>query len=233
MSSFGVEHHATLFAWIAREAVERFGDDGQRAILEGVRAYGEQRGRRMALRAQADGRPNDLVGYLVYGELNFEEAENEFITVQKKPYLKVESRRCSWHSIWSRRGLLEYGRLYCQEIDTAILRGYNPDFDFEVDGTLTGGAPFCTFHYRGEGMGIRNALRYAIGKRRVGLRAKKPWDYHAGHIYKTFKETLVDMFGDRGDQVVEAAVQTFAQEFGDEQADRVRSFEAMDFNRVS
>ena len=233
MRSFGVEHHAMLFAWIAREAVERFGEAGEEAVLQGVRAYGEQRGRRMALRAGADGHPNDLVGYLIYGELNFGEAENEFVIVQKRPYLRVEAHRCSWHATWSRRGVLAYGRLYCREIDTAIMRGYNPDFDFGVTGTLTGGAPCCTFHYRSQGLGLWNALRYAIGKRRVGSRATKPWDYHAGHIYRTFRETLREAFGEAGGQAVEAALRTFAREYGEDRAQRVRSFEGTDFNHLS
>ncbi len=232
MSTFGVEHHAMLFAWIAGEAVERFGQRGEDAILQGVRTYGEQRGRRMALRAQADGHTNDMVGYLIYGELDFGEAENEFVIVQKRPHLTVEARRCSWHATWSQRAVLAYGRLYCQEIDTAIMRGFNPGFDFEVAGTMSGGAPCCTFHYRSQGMGVWNTLRYAIGKKRVGSRATKPWDYHTGHIYKTFKETLSEALGEANEQAVDAAMQTFAREYGEDRAQHVRGFEDTDFDRV-
>ena len=229
----GLEHHAMLFAWIAREAVGRFGAGGEGAILNGVRTYGEQRGRRMRLRAQADGHPNNLIGYLLYGELNFADAENAFAFVHRRPYLKVQADRCSWNTIWTERDVLAYGRLYCQEIDTAILRGYNSDFDFEVEGTMTGGAPCCTFHYRSEGLGIRNLLRYAIGKRRVGSRAIQPWDYHAGHLYKTLRDTLGAEFGETGEQAVAAALQTFGQAYGEEMAQAVRSFEDTDFNQIS
>ena len=233
MDEFGVEHHAMLFAWVAQEAVGRFGDDGKRVILEGVRVYGEQRGRRMRLRARADGHPNDLVGYLLYGELNFGEAENEFVRVQEEPYLKVQAQRCSWHDTWSERGVLEYGRLYCQEIDTAILRGYNPDFGFDVDGTLSGGADCCTFHYRGGRMGVWNKLRYLFGKRRVGQRAVQPWEYHAGHLYKTLEERLVAAFGEEGERAATAALQTFGQVYGGEMARVVRGFESVDFDQIS
>ena len=174
-----------------------------------------------------------VIGYLLYGELNFADAENAFVFVHRRPYLKVQTDRCSWNTIWTERDMLAYGRLYCQEIDTAILRGYNADFDFEVGGTMTGGAPCCTFHYRSEGLGIRNMLRYAIGKRRVGSRAIQPWDYHAGHLYKTLKETLVAELGEAGEQAVAAALQTFGQAYGEEMAQAVRSFEDTDFNQIS
>jgi hypothetical protein len=216
MNTIGVEHHALLFAWIAREAVERFGVDGEKAVLAGVRSYGEQRGRRMALRAQADGRSNGLVSYLVYGELDFKQTENQFDRVRTNPYLEVQAVRCSWYNTWKRRGLLDYGRLYCREIDRAVMRGFNPGFRFEVAGNLTEGAPYCRFLYYGEGLGITNTLRYILWKRRVGSRAVKPWDYHLGHLYKALTDTLTDMLGSAGQQAAASALAVFAGEYGEE-----------------
>ena len=49
------KHHALLFSCIAKAAIDRLGDQGKEAVVRGVVAYGEQRGRRMARRAEADG----------------------------------------------------------------------------------------------------------------------------------------------------------------------------------
>jgi hypothetical protein len=228
----GPEHHAVLFACIARETVERFAAGGEKAVLLGVRQYGEQRGRRMALHAQADGRSNGLVSFLVYGELDFGQTENQFAIVRKRPYLEIQARRCSWYNTWSQRGLLEYGRLYCREIDRAIMRGFNPDFHFETSGNLSEGAACCRFLYHGGSLGIANTLRYILWKRRVGSRAIKPWDYHLGHLHKTFTGVLSDLFGSAGRQAVASAMEAFAAEYGEEMAQVVRGFENTDFDQL-
>jgi len=222
MSTFDVEQHAMTFAWLAQETIHRFGADGEKTILEGIRRYGERRGGRMAARARADGRPNDVSGYLLYGELRFGETDNEFQVVQKTPYLEVHTKQCAWHSTWSKRGMLEYGRLYCQEIDCAIIRGFNPGFRFEVDGTLTNGAPYCRFLYYDGRLGPLDMLRYLWRKRRLGDRATRPWDYHVADLYKALSETLIQRFGDAGRQAVDAVMDAFAGEYGTEAADTVR-----------
>lgn len=51
-------HHAILFAFIAKETISTFGEKGKEALTKGVIRYGNQRGRRMALRALADGIAN-------------------------------------------------------------------------------------------------------------------------------------------------------------------------------
>ena len=61
--SFTAEHHALLFAWVAREAVALGGEQAAvPALRAAVRRYGEERGHRMALRAQQDGQGTGLHG---------------------------------------------------------------------------------------------------------------------------------------------------------------------------
>jgi hypothetical protein len=127
-----VEHFAMVYALIAREAIQRFGIEGEKAVLDGIRQYGIAYGNQMAERTKADGRPNDFVGYLLYGEIDFSETGNEMQITQTTPHVEVVCGRCGWHDAWQRHGMLDMGRLYCQEIDSAILYGFNPDFKFEV-----------------------------------------------------------------------------------------------------
>ena len=35
-----VEHFTMLYALIAREAIQQFGNDGEKAVLDGIRQYG-------------------------------------------------------------------------------------------------------------------------------------------------------------------------------------------------
>ena len=46
-----IEHHAVLFALLARQAVELCGEKGKESILRGMTVYGKERGRRMACNA--------------------------------------------------------------------------------------------------------------------------------------------------------------------------------------
>jgi hypothetical protein len=68
-SAFSPTHHALLFAWMSLEIIRRAGaDEGECIVRSAVQRYGEQRGRRMALRAQANGHPLTMTHYLAYGE---------------------------------------------------------------------------------------------------------------------------------------------------------------------
>lgn len=49
------EHHAMMFAYLAKHAIELCGDAGKEAILAGMTTYGNERGARMAANAKAHG----------------------------------------------------------------------------------------------------------------------------------------------------------------------------------
>ena len=72
------KHHALLFSCIAKAAIDRLGERGKEAVVRGVVAYGEQRGRRMARRAEADGVKIDAKAYLLYGEWYDKYKESDF-----------------------------------------------------------------------------------------------------------------------------------------------------------
>jgi hypothetical protein len=166
----GVEHHALLFAWMAQEAIKRLGSRGEEAVLEGVRRYGEQRGRRMAETARAAGYGADFTAYTLFGELDMVQAGNEKRIARRTPQVEIEVTRCGWEDAWRREGLLEVGQLYCREVDAALLRGFNPGFRFAMDGTLSSGAPLCRFLYRDGRLGLGELLRYQWGRAPGGQR---------------------------------------------------------------
>lgn len=61
-------HHATLFAYIVKNSIDRFGNDCIKTLENGIKRYGNQRGHRMAQRALKDGNKLDILSYLIYGE---------------------------------------------------------------------------------------------------------------------------------------------------------------------
>ncbi|MBN1148292.1 MAG: L-2-amino-thiazoline-4-carboxylic acid hydrolase, partial [Anaerolineales bacterium] len=115
-------HHALLFAWISRAIVQRVGEpQGAAAVRRAVRRYGEQRGGRMAQRAQADGQELSMTNFLVYGEWRYSDpAHAESEKAVAPPNYQTFVKRCPWNTAWLEAELLQYGRLYCLEIDRAL-----------------------------------------------------------------------------------------------------------------
>lgn len=215
MDHFNVEHHAVLFALFAREAEMCCGDAGREAVLEGVRRYGHSRGGRMAEHARERGLEGELLGYLVCGELDFGSTANTFKPVQKRPYLQLCATQCAWDQAWRKTGMLEHGRLYCQAIDRSLVEGYDPDFHFEVEGTLSSGDACCRFHFHDGKLGISEMLRYLWNKKRVGKRFIRSWDFHTAELYWILATTLREVLANAEvDDVIREAMAAFGERYG-------------------
>jgi hypothetical protein len=232
-SPFTATHHALLFAYLSRAIVQRVGAQrGEQIIRKAVRRYGGQRGRRMALRARANGDPQDMVNYFVYGE--WEAAEGEMVQEYKttSPDAEMLVHKCIWYDAWKAADLLEFGRYYCLEIDEALLQGYNPVLRMSVQGTQSNGAPYCafTFHAHPDDLNPENRERAAHKKAAVTHSAVMPWAYHCGHLYKTVREVFTAEIGDHGRAATEQALKDFAGRLGAEAAEVVKSYQDVNYN---
>ena len=214
--AFTAEHHALLFAGIARETIALVGEGAAAPVLRAaVWRYGEQRGRRMALRAQEDGQPLSMATFLSYREWEVPAGEMQQTGVPWRGDLRVQVRRCCWATTWQREGLTEYGKYYCQEIDEALVHGFNPDLVIDVQGTRTNGSRMCQLVYHGafEGTLIHEETQREQGRRML------PWSYHTAHLYATMNAVLQRELGPAGVTAVQAALEAFAKRFGAPMAD--------------
>ncbi len=223
MSALTSGHHAVLFALIAQQMLQLAGPtEGERVIRQGVRRYGEQRGRRMALRAQAAGDPLDVQSYFKYGEWQAGPGEMEQAVLETSPQTRQVVARCLWNQTWRENHLLPYGRLYCLEIDAALMRGFNPALSLEVRSTLSGGEEQCDFVFGGDlhpaGLGVK-----------LGV---KPWAYHLAHLFATMAKTAAEAWGPDGRQAVDRALAEFSGRFGPEARDAILAWINADFDQV-
>ena len=219
---FTATHHALLFACLSRAIVQSAGQpQGEAIVRRAVRRYGEQRGHRMALRAQASGEPLTMDSFLANGELGIPAGEQLNDTVQERPDLVVHVLRCPWHQAWEANGLTPYGRLYCLEVDHALVRGFNPELWLDVNGVLTSGDPCCEFVFHQ----VKGA---AAGRGRVIM----PWEYHAGHLFKTISQVAVAELGPLGGQAVRQGLADWSATYGAEAARVVTSYADADFDRL-
>ncbi len=231
---FTSRHHAMLFGWIAREVVQQAGQDkGERAIRQGVRRYGEQRGRRMALRALADGHALDMRSFMLYGEWRDRggDSHKQEMT-DTTPHAKVQIHSCSWNTTWEEESLIPYGRLYCLEVDEALVRGFNSELKIEVNGALSGGAPCCEFVFHQADLTPDNLQWMEKQRSDLGDKAVMPWAYHLGHLYKTLGEVVHAELGRLGERSMKMALDEFGKRFGDEAAEIVVSYSDVNFDRL-
>jgi len=232
--SFKAENQALLFAWIAKSAIEKMGKAQAEPVLKkAVIRYGEQRGKRMALRAAANRHPLDMLGYLSYGEWKAGKGEMQMIIIKQPPDLCVKAPKCSWYTAWSNAGLNEFGKYYCQSIDVAVMHGYNPALRLDVMDIKPEGKPECVMLFHDARLGPAEMLAL-MGRKmfKPGRKAVMPWDYHTGHIYKTMKEVLTQELGAAGNEIIKLAMAEFSKRYGAEAAQLVEEFDGVGFDTL-
>jgi hypothetical protein len=231
---FDETHHALLFAWIAQAIEEQVGQQkGEDVIRKTVRQYGEERGRRMLLRAQAKKHALSMINYLGYREYNISPGVMDLKISSKPPHAMFSTSTCPWHKAWEENGLMSVGKLYCLEIDQALLRGFNPNLQLEVIGTLPAGDPRCEFIYHDANLKIPNIVLF--GYRKVinpGPKAVMPWDYHVGHLFNTFEKVANKELGKVGQQAVEVGLARFGERYGESALKKVMASRNMDFDII-
>lgn len=123
---------AKLFAQVSKQVVDRYGEKGKDVIREGVRTFGEERGRGIAQRARTNGKKNTIENYMAHYDMGRSELF-KYTTEFKPGEIEQHFTVCPFGQQWAEDGMHEYGILYCQMIDPAIAQGYNPNFNVVHD----------------------------------------------------------------------------------------------------
>jgi hypothetical protein len=174
-----------------------------------------------------------MLSYLAYSEWKAGKNEMVMNIVKKQPHLKVRIPVCPWYTAWSDHGLRQYGSYYCEIIDKALLRGFNPEIALDLIAIKPSGSKECDMVFREARLTIFNMMKLVFRKQIApGKRALMPWEYHVGHLYKTFGEAISRSFGERGKEACDRALATFAREFGEKAALIVKSHEKIDFTML-
>ena len=217
---FNEKVHAFLIGSFYREMKADQGPAGVECFIKAVQKTAEQRGHRMALRAMRDEMPLDYNTYMAYGEI--------YATIPGKTemageYPDAETRvySCAWHDTFWEMNLAECGLVYCKEIDRGIVRGFNPELLFEQKSVLHN-APCCRLVFKNA------ALDNSVP---VSGDAKKDWDYHCGHYYKTFGEYVRTVFTD-GEEIIKNVDEKFAERYGENYLDVLHGYLETDFNLI-
>lgn len=142
---------AKLFAHVSKSVIDRFGEDGRAAIAAGVDTFGEERGRDIARRAAAAGKANTVENYLTSYDMGRSELF-VYEDVYGQGQVEQTFTQCPFADQWMQDGMEDYGIIYCEQIDPAIARGFNPELACVHDKHIFKEqvCHFC-FHMRGTG----------------------------------------------------------------------------------
>jgi hypothetical protein len=228
-------HHALLFGWLSKALIEEVGEQkGKAVISKAVRKYGEERGRRMALRAKADGQALDVANFFTYAEYRAITGKLKARVAERSANLSLEASNCPWNDAWKENGLLPYGRLYCLDVDAAILHGFNTNLKMDIEGTLSDGAEKCRLVYREANLNLFRSLLLVYKRAiRPGKTVVMPWEYHVGHLFKTLETSIIEDLGELGRKASEYAIREFSKRYGESAAQRVLAFRTIDFTKIA
>ncbi len=219
MPTLGPEQHALLFAGLA--GVLLAFPDGEAVVRAGVRQYGLERGGRMAQRARAARHPLDMTHYLAYSEWRAEPGASERHILQAAPDAHMQITRCPWQGAWAAEGLESVGRLYCEEVDPALVRGFNPALALEVRSLLTAGAACCDFLFCGADMAQPVDLPPGT---------VQPWEYHLAHLYATLRRVAVERLGLPAQRALRLALEGWGARWGVEVAEAILAGQRADYS---
>ncbi len=215
-----IEHHALLFALISKNTLESYGEEGKEAILQAMIVYGNERGQRMAQRALANGDELSVVNSQAYGEWipNYA-GQMVFGRIAGEPTLKTFISKCAWCEAWEKHNVLEYGKLYCVDVDNAVFQGFNPQFlCTPITTSMSFGGERCEFDW-GQAFTPEDNVALEKKKEQLGTSCVKDFNYHTAHLYVSLGRTLHNILGPVTKDIMEKALSEYVCVFGQEYAD--------------
>ena len=217
MTMCKIEHHATLFALLSRQAITLAGEAGKEAILKGMTKYGNERGARMAANALARGDALTTMTNQAYGEWKPDfQGQMDFGTIHTEPTLQTYIAKCAWCDAWKKHDLLDYGKYYCVNVDNAVYQGFRSDFLCTPTTTaLSWGGERCEFDW-GHPLTPEEVTQLAEKKKELGASCMRDFNFHTAHLLHTVGNTLKEELGEVGELAVQKGIEDYIAKFGQE-----------------
>lgn len=139
----GIKCNFTMFALLyyhlAKEIAERLGQD----ILEiGIKAFAEQRGKRLKELDRRSNRASTVDSLLKNGDLFLDPRFDVKMEKINAGY-KVAVKRCVFAEVQACHGAADLGRVYCAILYKELLEAYNPKLKVAVEHSLCAGSKEC------------------------------------------------------------------------------------------
>ena len=141
-------HMGQFFVLMAKAIIDRMGEkEGGELLKSVVEEFAMRRGERIAEKVKSAGKPLAFKNFIVYGDMDSTGVTSGMTPSIEDGDLVLEIKHCEFNQGAKAVGLGEYAYHYCKYIDTALLKGYNPDLKLEVKKNLSAGDDVCLFRY--------------------------------------------------------------------------------------
>lgn len=210
-----IEHHAVLYALLARGAV-LLGKAGEKAIEKATIEYGLERGRRMARYAEQENITPCAETYSIFKEWRPpREGQMTAGPSDEDPSYVTRVSRCEWVNSWKKHRILEYGRLYCVHIDRSLYQGYQSERGLTVRSLLSAGDQACTFDW---GFPKNEGTEKTVSRMREQIQDRyvKDFTFHTADLLRVVSRVLIQELGQEGGTACEQAWAQFRELFGAE-----------------
>lgn len=119
---------AKFFSILAKNMEKEFGQKGLDILKQSVIDWGMARGKDIARRAKNSGQENTLDAYLP----NYDMERSELFgynTTYENNEIHQYFDRCVFAETWMTADEEKYGRIYCENIDPALITGFNENLE--------------------------------------------------------------------------------------------------------
>ncbi len=134
-----------LYFHLARQYVDTFGDVGDAALRHAIRAFGEDRGRRMRRAHEEQGLPINVHTLFSQRDQPSDARTQSQLIVLTEDEWQDHVYRCAFFEAWRDQGGLDVGLIYCQEVHHAMWEAYDPHMEVHLPQALTAKDNCCQF----------------------------------------------------------------------------------------
>lgn len=145
-----MEHYGKLYYYLAREMLDTFGVEGEKALRRGIREFARDRGRTLRERHQAAGIDVNVKSLAEHYDMPGSRTgayRRTFIQLDEDNRVS-ETYICQLAQLWERLGNeegLRIGSIYCDEFHPAMWGEYDQDIQTTLPRLLTKHDPHCRF----------------------------------------------------------------------------------------
>ena len=134
-----------MYYAFAKEMVDSFGDEGEKALRRSIRNYGKMRGRRLRRRHEKQGLPINLRSLFEHYDMPAHQDTEKTRTVFEDDELVSFTYACPYERMWRAKSGTKLGLIYCENFHHAMWQTYRPDLKVEMPEILTKDDPHCKF----------------------------------------------------------------------------------------
>jgi len=142
-----------------------------------------------------------------------------FGRLRTQPTLQTYISKCAWCDAWEKHDLMEYGKLYCVNVDNAVYQGFRSDFVCTATAkAMSWGGERCEFDW-GYPLSEEEIEELNLKKAELGTSCMKDFSFHTAHLLHTISKTLKEDLGCDGQKVIDLALDAYTVKFGKEYLD--------------